>query len=163
HKTHEGTTYRMREGAISLPKELIGSVEAVLGLDNRPQAEPHFRIAGQQGNLTARIAQGTGFASAHAAASNTSYTPIQIAQLYQFPAGASATGQTIGIIELGGGYRTTDITAYFKSLGQKAPKVTAVSVDGGKNSPSDTNSADGEVMLDIEVAAGVAPGANIAV
>jgi len=163
HKTHQGTTYRMREGAISLPKELIGSVEAVLGLDNRPQAEPHFRIAGEQGNLTARIAQGTGFASAHAAASNTSYTPIQIAQLYQFPAGAAATGQTIGIIELGGGYRTTDITAYFKSLGQKTPKVTAVSVDGGKNSPSNANSADGEVMLDIEVAAAVAPGANIVV
>src|SRR6185312_16924911 len=113
--------------------------------------------------LTARIAQGTGFASAHAAASNTSYTPIQIAQLYQFPAGAAATGQTIGIIELGGGYRTTDITAYFKSLGQKTPKVTAISVDGAKNSPSDANSADGEVMLDIEVSAAVAPGANIAV
>jgi kumamolisin len=163
HKTHEGTTYRMREGAISLPKELVGSVEAVLGLDNRPQAEPHFRIAGEQGNLTARVAQGTGFASAHAASSGTSFTPVQIAQLYQFPANATATGQTIGIIELGGGYRTADITAYFKSLGQKTPKVTAVSVDGGKNKPSNANSADGEVMLDIEVAAAVAPGANIVV
>ncbi|MEO8735882.1 MAG: S53 family peptidase, partial [Edaphobacter sp.] len=56
-----------------------------------------------------------------------------------------------------------DITAYFKSLGQSAPKVTAISVDGAKNSPSDANSADGEVMLDIEVSAAVAPGANIAV
>lgn len=163
HKTHEGTTYRMREGAINLPTALIGAVEAVLGLDNRPQAEPHFRIAGEQGNLTARIAQGTGFASAHAAASNTSFTPVQIAQLYQFPAAAAATGQTIGIIELGGGFRAKDITAYFKSLGQKTPKVTAVSVDGGKNSPTNANSADGEVMLDIEVAAAVAPGANIVV
>ncbi len=163
HKTHEGTTYRMREGAISLPKELIGSVEAVLGLDNRPQAEPHFRIAGEQGNLTARIAQGAGFASAHAASSGASFTPVQIAQLYQFPANATAAGQTIGIIELGGGFRAKDITAYFKSLGQKTPTVTAVSVDGGKNSPSNANSADGEVMLDIEVAAAVAPGANIVV
>ncbi len=55
------------------------------------------------------------------------------------------------------------VTAYFKSLGQKAPKVTAVSVDGGKNSPSTASGADGEVMLDVEVAAAVAPGANIAV
>jgi kumamolisin len=163
HKTHEGTTYRMREGTINLPTALIGAVEAVLGLDNRPQAEPHFRIAGEQGNLTARIAQGTGFASAHAASSGTSFTPVQIAQLYQFPAAAAATGQTIGIIELGGGFRAKDITAYFKSLGQKTPKVTAVSVDGGKNSPTNANSADGEVMLDIEVAAAVAPGANIVV
>lgn len=163
HQTHEGTTYRMREGAISLPTELIGSVEAVLGLDNRPQAEPHFRIAGEQGNITARTAQGGGFAMPHAGNSNSSFTPVQIAQLYQFPAGATAANQTIGIIELGGGFRTKDITAYFKSLGQKTPKVVAVSVDGGKNSPSNANSADGEVMLDIEVAAAVAPGAKIVV
>ena len=91
------------------------------------------------------------------------FTPPQVAALYQFPPKASAAGQTIGIIELGGGYRTADLTAYFKSLGQKTPSVTAVSVDGGKNSPSNANSADGEVMLDIEVAAAVAPGANIVV
>jgi kumamolisin len=86
-----------------------------------------------------------------------------VAQLYQFPQGATAAGQTIGIIELGGGYRTADLTAYFKGLGQKAPKVTAVSVDNGKNSPSNANGADGEVMLDIEVSASVAPGAKIVV
>jgi kumamolisin len=163
HKNHEGTTYRVREGSITLPSDLVGAVEAVLGLDNRPQAKPHFRIAGEAGDITANIAQAGGFAHPHASGANTSYSPIQIAQLYQFPANASAAGQTIGIIELGGGYKTADLTTYFKSLGQKAPKVTTVSVDGGKNSPSNANSADGEVMLDIEVAAAVAPGANIVV
>lgn len=168
HKAVASTTYRTREGDITLPAELSGSVEAVLGLDNRPQAQPHFRIAGQAGDVAARTAKGGGFATPQssirpAAQASTSYTPGQIAQLYQFPPNASGAGQTIGILELGGGYRTADITVYFKSLGQPAPKVTAVSVDGGKNSPSDTNSADGEVMLDIEVAAGVARGANIAV
>src|ERR1700761_9320040 len=163
HKNHEGTTYRVREGSITLPSELVGPVEAVLGLDNRPQAQPHFRIAGEAGDITANIAQAGGFAHPHASGANTSYSPIQVAQLYQFPANASATGQTIGIIELGGGYKTADLTTYFKSLGLKAPKVPTVSVDGGKNSPSTANSADGEVMLDIEVAAAVAPGANIVV
>ena len=163
HKTHEGTTYRVREGSITLPAELVGPVEAVLGLDNRPQAKPHFRIAGEAGDLTAKTAQAGGFAKPHASGTSTSYTPIQVGQLYQFPAGATATGQTIGIIELGGGYKTADLTTYFKALGQKAPKVTTVSVDGGKNSPTNANSADGEVMLDIEVAAAVAPGANIVV
>jgi kumamolisin len=162
-KVGEAATYRIREGNITLPASLSGNIQAVLGLDNRPQAQPHFRIAGQQGNLTARIAQAGGFATPHAAEANTSYTPVQISQLYQFPANASAAGQTIGILELGGGYRTADLTAYFKSLGLKSPKVTAVSVDGAKNSPSNANSADGEVMLDIEVAAAVAPGAKIAV
>jgi kumamolisin len=163
HKAHEGATYRVREGSITLPSELIGPVQAVLGLDNRPQAQPHFRVYGEAGNATARLAQGSGFASPHAGAANTSFTPPQIAALYQFPPNASAAGQTIGIIELGGGYKTADITTYFKSLGQKTPKVSAVSVDGGKNSPTNANSADGEVMLDIEVAAAVAPGAGIVV
>jgi kumamolisin len=163
HKTHDGTTYRVREGSITLPSALVGPVEAVLGLDNRPQAQPHFRVFGETGDVSAKIAQGGGFVQPHAGSANVSYTPPQIASLYQFPANASAAGQTIGIIELGGGYKTADLTAYFKSIGQKAPKITAISVDGGKNAPSNANSADGEVMLDIEVAAAVAPGANIVV
>jgi kumamolisin len=161
HKVLDGNTYRVREGGIHVPAELADAVEAILGLDNRPQAQPHFRVFGSE--INARAAGTGGFARAHAAATNTSFTPVQIAQLYQFPPGATAPGQTIGIIELGGGYRTADLTAYFKSLGQKAPTVTAVSVDKGKNSPTNANSADGEVMLDIEVCAAVAPGAKIVV
>jgi kumamolisin len=41
------------------------------------------------------------------------------------------------------------------------PSVTAVSVDGGSNSPG--GDADAEVELDIEVSGAIAPGANIAV
>jgi kumamolisin len=172
NKTQDGVTYRVREGSITLPTNLVGPVEAVLGLDNRPQAQAHFRVFGETGNITAKLAQGAGFASPHgggsfvqphAGGANISYTPPQIAALYQFPPNASAAGQTIGIIELGGGYKTADLATYFKSIGQKAPSVTAVSVDGGKNAPTNANSADGEVMLDIEVAAAVAPGANIVV
>jgi kumamolisin len=143
-KTIEGAEYRTREGDISLPKALSGAVEAVLGLDNRPQAKAHFRI--RKPNAT-----------------SASYTPVQVAKLYGFPATASGVGQTIGIIELGGGYRQADLTAYFKTLGLKAPAITAVLVDKGKNAPSNANGADGEVMLDIEVAASVAPGAKVAV
>jgi kumamolisin len=138
----------VREGAIHLPASLTGLVEAVLGLDNRPQAQPHFRVRQPH---------------AASAAAPSSYTPPQVAQAYKFPAKASGSGQTIGIIELGGGYRQTDLTAYFKTLGLAAPGITAVSVNGGKNAPSNANSADGEVMLDIEVAASVARGAKVAV
>jgi kumamolisin len=155
HTTMDGTTYRVREGGIHLPASLSNVVVAVLGLDNRSQAKPHFRYREQP------VPAG-GFRPA-AQATTPSYTPVQVGQFYKFPAGASAAGQTIGIIELGGGYRPADITAYFKTLGQKTPTVTAVSVDKGKNAPSNANSADGEVMLDIEVAAAVAPGAKIVV
>ena len=146
-KMIDGVEYRVREGGIQLPASLAGVVEAVLGLDNRPQAQPHFRV---------RKALAKSAAPA-------SYTPPQVAQAYNFPATASGAGQTIGIIELGGGYRQADLTAYFKSLGLPPPGITAVGVDGGTNKPSTASSADGEVMLDIEVAASVAPGAKIAV
>ena len=50
HRTIDGQVYRVRDGSIYLPAELQGYVVAVLGLDNRPQATPHFRILGQQGS-----------------------------------------------------------------------------------------------------------------
>ena len=143
--TVEGVTYRTREGAVLLPESLIGQVDAVLGLDNRPQALAHFRV---------RKA---------AAGANVSYSPAQVAELYGLKAGASAAGQTIAILELGGGYRTADLSAYFKGLGLPVPKVSAVSVDKGKNTPGTANGADGEVMLDLEVCGSVAVGAKLVV
>jgi kumamolisin len=144
-KTINGAEYRVREGGIHLPSSLTGVVEAVLGLDNRPQAKPHFRLSMNQ------------------TAAPASYTPPQVATAYQWPERASGAGQTIGILELGGGYRQADLTSYFKTLGLAAPEITSVLVDGGTNAPSKASSSDGEVMLDIEVAASVAPGAKVAV
>jgi kumamolisin len=86
-----------------------------------------------------------------------------VAQLYQFPSGADGTGETVGILELGGGYKPADLTNYFSSLGIKEPVVTSVSVDKGQNDPTNANSDDGEVLLDIEVVGAVAPGAKIVV
>jgi kumamolisin len=40
---HPGGTYRGREGAISIPESLMGIVEGVFGLDDRPAAQPHSR------------------------------------------------------------------------------------------------------------------------
>ncbi|MGA2602225.1 MAG: protease pro-enzyme activation domain-containing protein, partial [Bryobacteraceae bacterium] len=147
---HEGQQYRARTGDIKLPADLAPSVEAVLGLDNRPQARTHFRVHGEE--------------SPHRkAAAAVSYTPPQVAQLYHFPTGVDGTGQTVGILELGGGYHPVDLKNYFSSLKINEPTVVAVSVDKGKNRPTNPNSADGEVLLDIEVAGSVAPGAKIVV
>lgn len=142
--------FRGRTGAIHVPAELADVIQGVFGLDNRPQARPHFRLLSQS-------------ADPNAATPNTSYSPVQVAQLYNFPAGVTGAGQTIGIIELGGGYNPSDITTYFQSLGLTPPTVISVSVDNGSNSPTTPDSADGEVLLDIEVAGAVAPGANIVV
>jgi len=149
----QGTRFHAIEGSVSLPEELVGSVEAVLGLDNRPIATPKFRRR----------------KAAPAASANAgTFIPPQVAQVYNFPTAAGGTaagaGQTIGIIELGGGYNPADLTKYFaQSIGITPPTVTAVTLDGGSNDPTNANSADAEVLLDIEVAGSVAPGAKIAV
>jgi len=152
--------YRGRTGPVYIPASLKGVIVAVHGLDNRPQAQAHFRIAssGQQPIQSSSEVR-------PAAAAGVSYNPLQVAQLYDFPAGVNGQGQTIGIIELGGGFTQSDLDSYFSALGiSQPPSVSAVSVDGGQNQPTgDTNGPDTEVMLDIEVAGSVAPGANIAV
>lgn len=135
----DGQVVRGREGTVALPDELDDAVVAVLGLDERPAAQPRFRPA---------------------AAAPAGLTAVQVAKAYDFPA-ATGSGQTIAIIELGGGFGTADLTTYFGGLGLATPKVTAVSVQGGKNvAGQDPNGADGEVLLDIEVAGAVAPGAG---
>ena len=146
---HEAGTYRGRTGAITLPAELEGVVEGVFGLDNRPQAEPHF----VRHEATRRLSP----------MASTSFTPTALARLYDFPTGLDGSGECIGIIELGGGYRRADLNTYFASLGLAPPKVKTVLVDHGHNHPTNASSADGEVMLDIEVAGAVAPKATIAV
>ena len=150
---YSGGTYRGRTGAIQLPQELDGIVEAVMGLDNRPQAIPHFRVR----------PTGSGDKKRADAAAPVSFTPTQVASLYGFPSG-TGQGQCVAIIELGGGYRAADLNAYFTGLHAASPRVSAVSVDHGNNSPTgDVNGPDGEVMLDIEVVGSIVPAANIVV
>lgn len=148
-----GGTFRGRQGPIYIPAELAGIVEGVFGLDDRPAARPHMRTADELDSGPQGIA----------AVPRASFTPPQVAQLYDFPAGVTGQGQCVAIIELGGGFRTADLRAYFQQLHIPQPKVVAVSVDHGRNQPSGPSSADGEVMLDIEVVGAVAPGARIAV
>jgi kumamolisin len=73
------------------------------------------------------------------------------------------SGQCVGIIELGGGFPLDDLTNYFTSLNLPVAQVISVSVDGGTNSPSTPDSADGEVLLDIEVVGAIVPAAKIVV
>ncbi|MFZ0973904.1 MAG: protease pro-enzyme activation domain-containing protein, partial [Solirubrobacteraceae bacterium] len=137
--------YRGRQGPLTVPSSLAGVITGVFGIDDRPQARAHLRR---------RAAK---------AAAQSSYTPPEVAAAYSFPTGVNVSGQTAAILELGGGFSQTDLDTYFQSLGVTAPTVSAVSVDGGTNSPGTDPNADGEVMLDIEVLGSVAPGAKIVV
>ncbi len=134
--------YRGREGYIHIPESLEKIVEGVFGLDNRRMA--HRATNG--GTITP-------------------LNPVQVAKLYGFP--TAANGQTIGLLEFGGGYLGSDISDYFttsKGIGPgfATPALTAIGVDGATNAP-DGSSESAEVTLDISVAGAVAQGARIAV
>lgn len=150
--TYQGGTYRGHTGPVHVPSALDGIIQGVFGLDDRPQARPHFRrFAAVAGPLRPE-------------ATPAAFTPVEIAQLYDYPTGTGGQGQCIALIELGGGYRADDLSAYFGQLGITPPQVTAVSVDGGANTPQGTpDGPDGEVMLDIEIAGAIAPAAKVAV
>jgi kumamolisin len=135
--------YRGREGHVHLPKDVADVVDGVFGLDNRQVVKPRACPGG-----------------------TSALTPPQVAALYNFPK-TTATGQTIGILEFGGGYALNDILSFFTGLGLTTPNLTDVSVDGATNSPVGSmtlpSNEDLEVILDIDVAGSVAQGANIAI
>ena len=89
------------------------------------------------------------------------YTPKQLAAFYGFPAAYTGAGKNVAVIELGGGYVQSDLDTYFKSLGLSVKPVIFHSIAGGVNAPGDPNGADGEVMLNLCVIGGMAPGAQL--
>jgi len=150
---HPTGTYRGRRGEIKIPKELEGIVTGVFGWDTRTRHRaPHGKKPGST--------RGPGGENGEPA--------TFFAKRYDFPSEnqgtkLDGTGQTIAIIELGGGYRSSDLKVFFKEIGIPMPAVTAVSVDHAGNHPTTPDSDDGEVMLDIEVAGAVAPKAKFVV
>jgi len=95
------------------------------------------------------------------AVSGQQFTPKQLASFYGFPSGADGTGKNVAVIELGGGYVQSDLDSYFKSLGLSVKPVIFHSIEGAQNAPGDPNGADGEVMLDLCVIGGMAPGVQL--
>lgn len=142
---YQGGSFRALTEPVHVPETLGQIVVGVFGLDTRPIAAPRSVLIRPE-------------------AARSSFSPPDLAALYHFPPDFNGSGQTIAIIELGGGFRTDDLNTYFTGLGLTVPSVQAASVDGAANSPTgDPNGPDGEVMLDIEVAGAVAPGASILV
>lgn len=148
-------TYHGHDGHIHLPRDIVEVVAAVFGLDNR-------RVAFHGGGPSVTISP---------------VTPPQVAGLYRFPSvPPTISSQTIGIFEFGGGYVTdsaghaTDADLFMAKLNPPLPSVKMfnppVSILGAPNAAgtaASPNGGDGEVILDIDVAASVAVGATIAV
>ncbi len=166
---HRGKRYRRLAASPSLPPPLNEIVAGVLGLRARP--------------LSSRVRVH------HADTTNPFWTVQELATAYAFPEEADGSGQTIGLIELGGGFHQRDLDIFFADLKLTSPKVTFISVDGMQNRPAPPQAiqqwievvegkiplqsvdaqlladaqATVEVTMDLQILGALAPGAHIVV
>ena len=129
--------YRGFEGAVGLPVALEGIVETVIGLDNRPV--PTRRLGGADPSNTNPL------------------TPVQVANLYHFPPG-TGEGQTIGTWQdQGYGFNPSDVSATLQSWGLSPLPPAPTAFPPGSNS----GISDIETIIDLTIAAAIAPKASI--
>jgi kumamolisin len=149
--------YRGRQGTIMIPTELKGIVTGVFGLDQRRMARRKAAAASSAGH----------------AATRPPVTPADLEQRYNFPPG-DGSGQSIVIAEFGGGYFAADVTSYCTKFARPVPNVQGVAIDAPAYTlaqvlalpPMQRREALGdsmEVMMDVEIIAGLCPKANISV
>ncbi|WP_043289069.1 S53 family peptidase [Paraburkholderia oxyphila] len=146
---HADGNYRGRVGYLFIPDALKDIVQGVFGLDNRRTVRRRRQPV-----------HGTTAPQALSSSHPSWYVPAQFATHYDFPQG-DGTGQTVGILEFGGGYFSSDLSKFCEKAGVSVPTVTPVSTDGTSTESKD--GAEGEVMLDIEVIAGLCPKSGIVV
>jgi kumamolisin len=66
-------------------------------------------------------------------------------------------------LEFGWGYNSADLSSFFSGQSIEHPNISDVLVGKGRNNPGVDDDSDGEVEMDIEIAGGIAPGADIVV
>jgi kumamolisin len=159
HSAAQGE-YRGREGQLQVPAELAGIVTGVFGIDER-------RVAHRR--AVAPVAP-----DAAPAAAPPGMGPKELETHYNFPPG-DAKGQTIAIAEFGGGVLMGDLDEYCGTHGRPVPHVRTVGVAGAHSltvaeinalplqQRRDAIGASEEVMLDVEIVAGLCPAAEIVV
>ncbi|HVU57581.1 MAG TPA: S53 family peptidase [Puia sp.] len=150
HYSHDGESYRGRRGNLHVPAELDGIITGVFGLDTRRMVKKcPQRKRSKSLDLSRRKA-----------AARSWFFPAELATIYHFPDG-DGSGQTVGILEFGGGYFEDDLATFSQNANISMPTVKTVSVN---NTPTDQrDGAEGEVMLDVEVVGGVCPATTIVV
>lgn len=142
----DGNYYHyMEESNIVLPDEIKGLVVGILGHDTRQRHRRHNTFSTQ---LEKQY--------------KDSVTPSEVAKAYNFPTTSLGEGQTIAILELGGGYQTKALQHYFSEMGiESIPNIRRFTVDGAQNNTSAP--ATEEIYLDIEIIASIARKADIQV
>jgi kumamolisin len=136
--------HRAAPGIASLPTPAVASMHLV-----RPKVKPYFKLR----KAPPAPPTGRGAAVARRAVTGGPWNVPDLCAAYNWPTGLTGGG-VIAIVELGGGWIQSDMDQFFSGIGQPVPQITDVSVDGTTNTPDPSpDSPDGEVALDIQVAA----------
>ena len=154
--TNSKKTYRSHSGELNIPVELKDIILHVSGHDNYLEGAIRPMLTGyhldENGNIPAENLPSA------AIAGSVSLTPTQVANAYNFPT-SDGYGQTVAIVQFGGGYTQNNLTSSFTNQGFTIPDISDVYVNGGSNNPADAGSS-AEVMLDTFVVGVVAPKAK---
>jgi kumamolisin len=159
--------FRGREGEVQVPVELDGIVTGVFGLDQRRVAR-RSNSGGQAGDQAAGQAGG----QAHCAGPKP-FGPAELESHYRFPA-AARVDETIAIAEFGGGLFDDDLAAFCARYGRPCPRPTVAPLGLKPLSRADISALpqakrelaqaeSREVTMDVEIVAGLCPGAHIIV
>jgi len=168
---HKGNRFFAPSGPIEVPDEWQGVALAVLGLHNSRHSQPRRRSSLCSLEPSAKV--------------------TELAAAYRFPKDLDGTGQTIGLIELEGGFYLEDIEEFCSRLGIRLPRISVVKLGNSDNRPashrathelmevlngslsmaagapeSDTlipAQCTAEVTMDLEILAALAPAAHIVV
>lgn len=92
---------------------------------------------------------------------STGYSPQQISEFYNFPSN-DAKGECIGLVELGGDFKMSDIKQYCKEFNLPVPEIVEMGIK--PKVVASAQSVDNlEVSLDIQMVAGLAQNAKIVI
>ena len=124
-------------------------IRHIAGLDDFSQPH-HFLRRPMAGESAAITVNGSGPGS--------SYLGSDMRAAYYGGTALDGTGQAIGLLEFGG-YDTTDVALTFSNAGQTTNvPINNVLLDGATGGPQGPYGGDGEQVLDIVQAIGMAPG-----
>jgi hypothetical protein len=152
-KDSVNTTKQQAEGLLERAQELVNSIS-----EQQQRATTFVALIEKQVNTSPSPSN-----SSAAPKASTGLAVTEVARLYNFPAALDGRGQTIGLIELGGGIADSDLDPYFRSLKLARPTIVSVGVDGAKYQPTRGDGPTQFVTQSIEIVGAVAPAARIVV
>jgi kumamolisin len=157
--------FRQRTGPLTVPRPVAEDIKGVFSSDNRRQArmKMHTETHENVEPVQASLATGEALTFGIAQGGQRSFTPRNLAKLYEFPEDLDGRGQTIGIIALGGAVNLPALATFFTHLESPLPAITEVVADGVPDRLGEDPEADDELQLDIQMAASIAPGAKVVV